>query len=212
MEYVIKSFNHGETVLNDASHKTDADSLFNAIKSISDADIRSAQTTMKRKAKSLSETINKLLKERLVAAGWTPEAPIFQDPDYRDKKWRLDFAKGSISVEVAFNHGEAIAWNLLKPVLASQQNHVKKEIQTDCAIMICATAELKAKGGFDSAVGEFEKVERYLVPLSHVLTVPIMIIGLKPPKTFYLKHSKENGKKIGLIEDIIETVSELVKK
>ena len=30
------------------------------------------------------------------------------------RRWRLDFAKESISLEVAFNHGEAIAWNLLK--------------------------------------------------------------------------------------------------
>jgi hypothetical protein len=43
-----------------------------------------------------------------------------QDPNYNDTRvWRLDFARESMSVEVSFNHGEALAWNLLKPVLAS---------------------------------------------------------------------------------------------
>ena len=45
----------------------------------------------------------------------------------KEKAWRLDFAKGTISVEVAFNHGEATAWNFMKPTLASEVNHVEKE-------------------------------------------------------------------------------------
>ena len=47
--------------------------------------------------KSLSETINRLIKEGLVARGWQAESAIFSDPAYKDgrgkNRWRLDFAK-----------------------------------------------------------------------------------------------------------------------
>jgi len=134
-----------------------------------------------------------------------PEAPIFQDPEYsspRETKWRLDFAKGPVSIEVAFNHGEAIAWNLLKPVLASEQNHVRKAVQTEVGIVIAATSSLKKAGAFDSAVGEYEKICRYLKPLSTILSVPLMIIGLEAPESFSVKKEKVGNRNIGTIVDL----------
>jgi hypothetical protein len=99
-----------------------------------------------------------------------------------------------MAVEVAFNHGEAIAWNLLKPVLASEVNHIEKSDEVDIGsgigIMITASSDLKAAGGFDGAVGEYEKVLRYLKPMRNQLTVPMMVIGLKAPKTFRLETVK----------------------
>ena len=53
-----------------------------------------------------------------------------------DKTLRLDFAKNDISIEVGFNHGEAIAWNFIKPTLAGELNHVEKAIQTKICIII----------------------------------------------------------------------------
>ena len=120
--------------------------------------------------------------------GWRGESPIFNDPNYRGKSWRLDFAKDEISIEVAFNHGEAISWNLLKPVMASELNHIEKEIQTSAGIVICATEEMVDAGNFDSAVGTFEKFLRYLTPMYEVLTSPLLIVGLKAPNTFYVNH------------------------
>lgn len=146
--------------------------------------------------KSLSEPINSLIRSRLSALGWQAESAIFSDPAYaeaRDKKrWRLDFAKGSISIEVAFNHGEAIAWNLIKPVLASELNHVAKDIQTSAGVIICATNGMKKAGNFDSAVGSYEKFLRYLLPLQNMLPTPILIIGLEAPESFHIdKASKQ---------------------
>ena len=91
-----------------------------------------------------------------MAFGWREESPIFQDTDYQGDTWRLDFAKENISIEVAFNHGSVIAWNLLKPVLASELNHVQKAIQTKVGVIICATDGMKTTGGFDGAVGSYE--------------------------------------------------------
>jgi hypothetical protein len=146
---------------------------------ISDEDIKDKHLSEFAKQKSLSMAINSLLHERFVASGWLPEAPIFRGGDFAtDKTWRLDFAKGYVSVEVGFNHGEAIAWNLIKPVLASEVNNVEKAISTKIGVMICG----------------------YLTPLNSMLTVPVLIIGLRAPEAFKISHSKnEKGKKFGEI-------------
>ena len=163
-------------------------------------------------AKSLSYAINSLLRKHLHdERGWKKEAQIFQGREYSNV-WRLDFlkqtqivgasddadstlvSKSGMAVEVAFNHGEAIAWNLLKPVLASEVNHIEKSDEVDIGsgigIMITASSDLKVAGGFDGAVGEYEKVLRYLKPMHNQLTVPMMVIGLKAPKTFRLETVK----------------------
>lgn len=156
---------------------------------------------------SLSVSINNLLKQRLEKLGWDAESGIFQEPSYSKKsetRWRLDFSKTipladedtgevlgetGIAVEVAFNHGEAIAWNLLKPVMAAELNHVSKELHLGegIGVVICASAELKKAGAFDSSVGEYEKFLRYLRPMRNQLTVPMMIIGLGAPDSFTIQ-------------------------
>lgn len=126
--------------------------------------------------------------------GWKTEVDIFNDNTTNsiNTEWRLDFAcENAFAVEIAFNHGEAICWNLLKPVLASELNHVQKQISTRLGIYVCATNNLKLFGNIDSASGSYEKVLRYLKPLSNQLTIPIMIIGLKEPKSFFISDSKE---------------------
>lgn len=152
---------------------------------------------------SLSKTINRLLSEELAQVGWSGESAIFQDAEYsKERRWRLDFSKvlftdsgtrRGIAIEVAFNHGEAIAWNLLKPVLASELNHVKKQIDigSGVGVVITATNSLKQAGGFDSAVGSFEKFLSYLKPLQNQLTVPMIIVGLEAPKTFRIEKVKD---------------------
>lgn len=163
---------------------------------------------------SLSKTINRVLAEELAALGWTGESAIFQDPEYLgERRWRLDFSKvlvdssetrRGIAVEVAFNHGEAIAWNLLKPVLASELNHVKKQIDigSGIGVVVAATESLKEAGGFDSAVGSFEKFLTYLKPLQNQLTVPMILVGLKAPKAFRIAKVKDprTGRNKGNIE------------
>jgi len=164
---------------------------------------------------SLSDAINKLLDEELVKRNWTPQSAIFQGEEYSDKKWRLDFSKrinnpsagiSGMAIEVAFNHGEAIAWNLMKPVLAAEQNQVElqTEIGSGIGIYICATDELKSAGGFDGAVGEYEKVLRYLLPLFQKLTVPIVIVGLNAPKSFRVEKRKNaiTNRNVGVLIDI----------
>lgn len=170
---------------------------------------------------SISMTINALIKERLIKSGWNEESALFAEEIYRKKggRWRLDFSKATripdltlgvpgatqesgVAVEVAFNHGEAIAWNLLKPVIASELNHVPQEtrIGAGVGVIICATKALKEAGGFDGAVGEYEKILEYLRPLRNFLTVPMVIVGLDAPKTFHIETKRKNGSSKGTIE------------
>ncbi len=178
--------------------------IVEVLKDISDEDIINEFNSERRKAKSISEAINKLIARKLSARGWNEQSPIFADPNYSDNKgtWRLDFAKDDIAIEVAFNHGGNVSWNLIKPVLSSELNHVQKAIQTQVGVLITATDEMKRAGGFDGAVGSYEKYVEYLKPLNNLLTTPLMIIGLEPPETFEIIQKDENGKKVGYVKYI----------
>lgn len=190
MKFTTYSYKHADIVLANDKHKKDFDEIIEVISSISDEDLKTRHLSRKNNGikSSLAPTINAILKERFIAKGWASESSIFQGEEYgTDKVWRLDFARDSVSIEVAFNHGEAIAWNLLKPVLASEVNNVQKAIKTEVGVLITTTRNLKVAGCFDNAVGEYEKVLRYLIPLSTLMSVPLLIIGLEAPETFKLK-------------------------
>lgn len=145
--------------------------------------------------KSLTPSINGLLKERMQRIpDWRSEVDIFNDETgaIGNTEWRLDFAcDDTFCVEVAFNHGEAIAWNLLKPVLSCELKHVRKAVQGKLGIYVCATELMKTAANIDSASGSMEKVLRYLPPMMNQLTVPMMIIGLKPFQNFKISENAE---------------------
>ena len=85
-------------------------------------------------------------------------------------------------------------------VLASELNHIKKSIQTKIGVVITVTNEMKELGGFDNAIGTYEKYIDYLKPLNNILTIPILIIGIKSPKSFYISHHQiAPRKKIGKV-------------
>lgn len=203
MEYKKFSFRHAEEIFSiDEEFTCLWNEIIEVIDNISDNDLIVEFNSEVRKAKSISEAINKLIAKGLREKGWHEQSYIFADPDYSDKKgnWRLDFAKDNIAIEVAFNHGGNVSWNLIKPVLSSELNHVQKAIQTQAGVVITATDLMKKAGGFDNSIGTYEKYIEYLKPLNNLLTTPMMIIGLEPPKTFTVKHKKENGKKVGYIK------------
>ena len=205
MEFKAHSFRHAGVILEQFDFANQFHELIGIIKDISDEDIISQHQSygvdnLEKTPKSLSKAINDLLKQRFTEKGWIAESPIFQDTYYKGDNWRLDFAKKDISLEVAFNHASVIAWNLTKPVLASELNHVQKAIQTKIGVLITATNDMKSKGGFDSAIGTYEKFLDYLPPLRNFLTTPLLIIGLEAPQTFYIEeHQYKPRKRIGRV-------------
>ena len=205
MLFRTRSFRHVEAILNQPGFLEQYEEVRSVIIGTTEESIIQRHESYgipdeERTPKSLSVALNNIFKERFMAIGWSEEAPIFQDTAYTGDTWRLDFAKDDLSIEVAFNHASVIAWNLIKPVLASELNHVNKAIQTKIGVLITATNEMKNKGGFDGAIGTFEKYLDYLKPLQNMLTVPLLLIGLEPPQTFEIEHFQLHPrKKIGRI-------------
>lgn len=205
MEFEFTSFRHSNVILKEPEFVDEFTEIINVIYAITDEHLilkhqSYGAQNIERTPMSLSKAINELIKEGLTNQGWVAESGIFQDSNYQGETWRLDFAKKDISIEVGFNHSSVIAWNLTKPVLASELNHVQKAIQTKIGVIITATEKLKNRGGFDGAIGTYEKYLDYLPPLNNILTVPLYIIGLKAPATFKIEHFQfAPRKKIGQI-------------
>lgn len=197
VKYKIHSFRNALVIFNNDDKYIQ---LWNDVKDvldgISDEDIiNSFNSSNRQNKKSISDDINFLIDERMSLKGWSRQSPIFNESEYRPNSkghwWTLDFSKDEISMEVAFNHGEAAAWNLIKPVLASELNHVEKAIQTSAGIVITATDNMKKMGNFDNAVGSYEKYLQYLKPLGNILTVPMILIGLEAPECFFIDKDKK---------------------
>ncbi len=211
MKYVKTSHRYADILFQlDDNMKYLWEQVKQVLDNISDQDLIAEHNSIlyrQPETKSISKAINSLIKERLEAKGWHSESPIFADEAYNgtDGTWRLDFAKQDIAIEVAFNHGGNVSWNLIKPVLSSELNHVEKAIQTKAGILITATDEMKKAGGFDGAVGSYEKYVEYLKPLNNILTTPILVIGLLPPDTFkVVQRTNEHNRKVGMCQ-MLET-------
>ncbi|PSL36231.1 restriction endonuclease BglII [Planomicrobium soli] len=201
MEFDVHSHRHGLTIMkNDTACTSLWNEIEEIIKSITEEDIIKIHTlSYQHRNKSISSALNVLFKERFILKGWASESYIFNDSKYINRAWRLDFAKENVSLEVGFNHSGTIAWNLMKPVIASELNHVQKAIQTKIGIIISATQELKMAGGFDSAIGTYEQYIDHLNPLRVQLTTPLVIIGLRKPKDFFIKLYRIKDKTLGKV-------------
>ena len=203
MRFIEYSHRHADAIIaNDPVLKERYEQFTNALRNMTDEDLiadflakKAEYAARGTSFKSMTPSINSMLKERMLAIpGWQAEVDIFNDTTgvIGNTEWRLDFAcDNAFCVEVAFNHGEAIAWNLLKPVLSCELNHVEKAVQGQLGIYVCATDNMKIAGNIDSASGSFEKVLRYLPPMMNQLTIPMMIIGLEPFETFKISESAE---------------------
>jgi hypothetical protein len=212
MEYILDQHRHGLTVANDGIYKKDFDEFLSVITSITNQDLIDEFNQKKNHrnnsnrvlTKSLSDSINRLIDKRLTQKGWSRQSKIFGDKRYKDMRWTLDFAKqtngvGTFCVEVVFNNAGSLGWNLLKPVLACEQNHVEKAIETKIGIIVLATKEMKVTCGFDNAIATFEDAPLYLSAMSNIISAtPIVVVGLCAPKNFKIEHymaEYEGGKR-----------------
>lgn len=213
MRFIEYSHRHADAIIaNDPALKERYEQFTNALRNMTDEDLiadflakKAEYAARGTSFKSMTPSINSMLKERMLAIpGWQAEVDIFNDTTgvIGNTEWRLDFAcDNAFCVEVAFNHGEAIAWNLLKPVLSCELNHVEKAVQGQLGIYVCATDNMKIAANIDSASGSFEKVLRYLPPMMNQLTIPMMIIGLEPFETFKISESAEVIRTDHVIDD-----------
>ena len=212
MKYTFYSYRDAEKMIEKPSSvglKLEYQEITDVIKNISELSlIKEFQEVIEKnpRSKSLSIPINNLIREGLVKKGWNSEVSIRTGGEIEtqglglvvhDSKWRIDFAKENIAVEVAFNHNEATAHNLIKPTLAGQFDHgIGRKIKTNMGVIITVTNSLKKSGSFDGAIGTFESFLQYLDPYRKILDIPMMIIGLEPPEGFYIVRRQQRGGKL----------------
>lgn len=217
MKFKIYSFRNAKIIFeNDGLYKNDWFELLDVLENISEDEVVNLFEISNRKdIKSLSEPINKIIDDRLKTKGWRRQCEIFNDSEYRPNScehknpWTIDFSKNEFAIEVAFNHGQVVAWNLIKLVLAGELNHVEKDINTSVGIVVCATDELKKNGGFDNAVGSFEKFLQHLKPMNNLLTIPIAVIGLCDFENYIIINKKAYKKNKLLSEDKNKKIDEI---
>lgn len=198
MQYKLYSHRFALNIVkDDTDFSSDYEEVISVIENITDSNLKEKFIEEQQKrpnTKSLSTSINRLIKDGLEKkGGWNSESAIFKEKEYVKKNksyWRLDFAKASIAIEVAFNHQEATAHNIMKPVMAGELNHVEKAIQSRMGIIICATDNLKKQGGFDSSIGTYERFISFMRPYNSFVTIPLLIIGLESPDTFLIMDKK----------------------
>lgn len=215
MKFIEYSHRHARAIIaSDPQLRERYEQFVGALRNMSDEELiadflikKAEYATRGTSFKSMTPSINGILKARMLAIpGWQAEVDIFNDTTgvIGNTEWRLDFAcDDAFCVEVAFNHGEAIAWNLLKPVLSCELNHVEKAVQGQIGIYVCATDNMKIAANIDSASGSFEKVLRYLPPMMNQLTIPMMIIGLEPFETFKISDIAEVVRTDYIIDDTL---------
>lgn len=224
MRFIEYSHRHARAIIeSDPQLRERYEQFVGALRSMSDEELiadflikKAAYATRGTSFKSMTPSINGILKSRMLAIpGWQAEVDIFNDTTgvIGNTEWRLDFAcDDAFCVEVAFNHGEAIAWNLLKPVLSCELNHVEKAVQGQIGIYVCATDNMKIAANIDSASGSYEKVLRYLPPMMNQLTIPMMIIGLEPFDTFKISDAAEVVRTDYIIDDTLINRKVMVTK
>jgi hypothetical protein len=153
------------------------------------------------RTKSISKALSSLIDEKFIHSKWEKSKLIFNDvgQEYRAERWTLDYFKNKVSVEVAFNHEEGTSWNIIKGILANRPNNISKNTNIDYTIIITATNDLMRTGGFDTAIGTYEKYIKYLIAFDEIVNYPIILIGLNGLDEFYIKHNNVVNKKIGTI-------------
>lgn len=205
MKYKIYSHNYAELLLSKKSEFAGIyDELLDIIDKISDEEIVRKFEEIGKNSKSISITLSTILEEKLLQYNWHKEEEIFENNDAFDvsgkgKRWTLDYYKNEIALEIAFNHEETSAWNIIKIPLASNPNKYKQKNAVKIGIIICATNQMKSAGGFDSSVGSFEKYQQYIDAMEPMVSTPLLLIGLHSPEEFKILHRKDQNRKVGKV-------------
>lgn len=121
---------------------------------------------------------NKVLNERFVAKGWTPQPRVFGVED--EPAAKMDFLKDRIGVEVGFGHASFIGIDLLKFQVSSYSALDKIDVGVYVSV---TSAFIKHKKSVPQKWGgtlTFEKIVKYLPHFKSAIQVPIYVLGIDP--------------------------------
>jgi len=136
------------------------------------------ETEGKRSPAGGQTSINRLFRERLAPSGWIEEPRLFPANQEALRKWKMDFIKARIGVEVSFNHAEAVPWTFTRLNIAGESDRVIPEHRIDVGVAFFATETLKRWARMDSAVGTFELAKAWLEMMRPIMPIPILVVGL----------------------------------
>jgi hypothetical protein len=182
LNYLYHDFRNAHVILRSRSSFSELEA---ALHSISAADVLGAYADMsadraRRSARPPAggqSAINKVIDELLTVRGWEPQPHLFRDPSL--EKWKMDFRKEGIGVEVSFNHAEAIPWQFTRLNIAGESERVVAGNRIDVGVVVCAAPSLKSWARMDSSVGTFDQFQAWLREMRPILPVPLMLIGLE---------------------------------
>jgi hypothetical protein len=179
VEFSTHDFRHAREILENRDSWSE---LELAARSITRADIlqvhEAFETERKRSPAGGQTAINRLFRERLSPSGWIEEPRLFPATEEALRKWKMDFIKARIGVEVSFNHAEAVPWTFTRLNIAGESDKVLAEHRIDVGVAFFATETLKRWARMDSAVGTFELAKAWLEMMRPIMPIPILVVGL----------------------------------
>jgi hypothetical protein len=172
-------FRHGREILERRSAWME---VFDVISGVEADDVLAAQGSFAERGRRVpaggQSALNKVFRDRLIPLGWMPEPRLFPRAERDLRKWKMDFIKDEVGVEVSFNHAEAIPWTFTRLNIAGESDRVLTESRIDVGIAVFATESLKSWSKMDSAVGTFEIAEAWLKMMKPIMPIPILVVGL----------------------------------
>lgn len=223
MDFELFSHRNAHEIAESPNFQKDWKAFQEAIASVSDQDLKTAFKALgarregRRKdgQKSLSHSINEVLREKLGALGWDLEPTLFskEKAGLGPSGWKLDFVKRlpnsrtrqkscTFAVEVAFNHSEAAAWVLTKLALSCERTTIPKDIDATIGVLVVMKSDLKKAGNFDGSCCTYDRYIQTIKVMHDLLRAPLLVVGLGPPKSFRLKPHARGVRVVGVIEDI----------
>lgn len=146
-------------------------------------------------------SVNRYFDTALSKLGWESQPLLFGNSDEKLERWKMDFIKNKIGVEITFNHAEAIPWIFSRLNIAGESERVQKASRVEVGIAVFASQSFKTWAKMDGAVGTFELATAWLREMKPILPIPLMVIGLSadgwPSTSAFRGTSKGNRSKIG---------------
>jgi hypothetical protein len=182
MDYLYYDFRNALVILRSRASFGELEDALHAIEAedVIDAYARMSEERALRRSRPPAGgqgSLNRVIDERLSIAGWEAQPHLFRDRSL--EKWKMDFRKEGIGVEVSFNHAEAIPWQFTRLNIAGESDRVLDENRIDVGVVVCAAPSLKAWARMDSSVGTFEQFKAWLREMRPILPVPLLLVGLE---------------------------------
>jgi restriction endonuclease BglII len=177
MKHSVHNFRLAREILSEKAAWKEFQQVVKALDSSSILDFH-RQLSVSRAPAGGQSAINAYFDAKLRELKWTPQPHLFESerPDLR--RWKMDFTKDKIGVEISFNHAEAIPWIFTRLNIAGESDRVQPTSKIEVGVAVFAMESLKKWAKMDGAVGTFELATAWLKEMKPILPIPIFVIGL----------------------------------